>query len=98
MKLKLMPSVLLALPLLAAVGCSSDGDSGHGYDRAHTAGYYQYRDTRAVDRSTGMSPREYRQSTYYNGGENGLAPENYGTTHSDRVANHEAHVEHQYGD
>lgn len=89
LKLALMGAV--AIPLFAAVGCSTGGyhdgyySRGHDYDHARSAGYYEDHNTRAADRSTGMTPREYRANTYYNGGENGLAPENWGTTHSERV-------------
>jgi hypothetical protein len=92
----------LAFPLFAALGCSTggyhDGYYSHGssYDRAYPAGYrYGYdSNTRAADRSTGMTPSEYRAHTYYNGGESGLAPENWGTTHSERVQKSQ---ERQYG-
>jgi hypothetical protein len=83
---------IAAFPLLAALGCSMGGgyhdgyySRGHDYDHARSAGYYEDHNTRAADRSTGMTPSQYRANTYYNGGENGLAPENWGTTHSDRV-------------
>lgn len=89
----------LAFPLFASLGCSTDGYHDHysrGYssDRAYPAGYRYDSNTRAADRSTGMTPREYRANTYYNGGENGLAPENWGTTHSERVQKSQ---ERQYG-
>lgn len=93
---------ITALPLFALTGCGSYGDhdrygSRYDDDGARRAGYYQ--DTRAADRSTGMTPGQYRRATAQdNGGY--LAPENQGTTHADRVENHQAHEDHldrEYG-